>query len=156
MSSNLRAITDAITNLSVSYTNEAGDTVTPTAKDINQIPVSMGAADLPVRLIGVTSEGGNTDDMVFDAVTTNAEFTHTVTELALIESVGLSRKMDELPDQQRYSDAILSKLKDSRDIYTNCDITGATATRTIIEFPGGTDEFYYAVVTIITVRELSS
>ena len=117
MSSNLRAITDAITNLSVSYTNEAGATVTPTAKDINQIPVSMGAADLPVRLIGVTSE---------------------------------------LPDQQRYSDAILSKLQDSRGIYTNCDITGATATRTIIEFPGGTDEFYYAVVTIITVRELSS
>jgi hypothetical protein len=76
MSSNLRAITDAITNLSVSYTNEAGATVTPTAKDINQIPVSMGAADLPVRLIGVTSEGGNTDEMVFDAVTTNAEFTH--------------------------------------------------------------------------------
>ena len=149
MSSNLRAITDAITNLSVSYTNEAGATVTPTAKDINQIPVSMGAADLPVRLIGVTSEGGNTDEMVFDAVTTNAEFTHIVTDLTLIESVGL-------PDQQRYSDAILSKLQDSRGIYTNCDITGATATRTIIEFPGGTDEFYYAVVTIITVRELSS
>ena len=156
MASNLRAITDAITNLSVSFTNEAGSSVTPTAKDINQIPVSMGAADLPVRLLGVTTEGGNTDIMVFDAVSTNVEFTHTVTELALIESVGLSRKMDELPDQQRYSDAILGALQDNRGIYTNCDITDATTTRTIVEFPGGSDEFYYGVITIITVRELSS
>jgi|TARA_R110000765_G_scaffold51822_2_gene104538 hypothetical protein len=155
MASNLRSITDAITNLSVSYTNEAGATVTPTAKDINQVPTSMASADLPARLVGVTTEGGNVDTMEFIAVTTNAEYTHTVTELALIESVGLSRKQDELPDQQRYSDAILGTLVSNRGIYTNCDVQLATATRSIVEFPAGTEEFYYSVTTEITIRELA-
>lgn len=155
MASNLRGITDAITNLSVSYTNEAGSSVTPTAKDINQIPTSLASADAPIRLIGVTTEGGNTDVMVFDAVDTNVEYTHTVTELALIENVGLSRLSDELPDQQRYSDAILGTLVSNRGIYTNSDITTATATRTVTEFPSGSDEWWYAVITEIMVREFA-
>ena len=155
MASNLRAITDAITNLTVSYTNEAGDSVTPTAKDINQIPTSVPSADVPIRLTGVTTEGGNTDSMVFDAVDTNVDYTHTVTELALIENVGLSRLSDELPDQQRYSDAILGTLVSNRGIYTNSDITAATATRTVSNFPPGSDEWWYAVITVITVRELA-
>ena len=154
MASNLRSITDAITNLSVSYTNESGSTITPTAKDINQIPTSIPAADVPVRLVGVTNEGGNTDTMVFDAVGADAEYTHIITELALIESVGLSRMIDELPDQQRYSDALLTALASNRGIYTNCDIVQASATRTITNFPPGTDEFWFSVVSQITVREL--
>jgi hypothetical protein len=154
MASNLRAITDAVANLSVSYTNEAGATITPSSKDINQVPTSIPAASVPVRLVGVTTEGGNTDSMVFDAVDASAEYTHTVTELTLIESVGLSRKSDELPDQQRYSDAILGTLVSNRGIYTNSDIVGATATRAIAEFPAGTQEFWYSVTTEVTIREL--
>jgi hypothetical protein len=154
MASNLRAITDAVAGLSVSYTNEAGATVTPTAKDINQVRVSIPAADVPIRLVGVTSEGGNTDEMVFDAVGASAEYTHVVTELALIESVGLSRHLDELPDQQRYSDAILGALVSNRGIYTNSDITSATATRSIVNYPEGTEEFWFAVTTEIIIREL--
>jgi YD repeat-containing protein len=157
MASNLRAITDAITNLSVSYTNEAGATITPTAKDINQIPSGViAAADIPLRLVGIITEGGNTDTMMYDAAGASGEITHTVTELALIENVGLSRTSDELPDQQRYSDAIITTLVSNRSIYTNSDITGAVATRTVAEFPGGTEEFYYAVVTEITIREFTS
>jgi hypothetical protein len=155
VASNLRAITDAITNLSVSYTNEAGASVTPSAKDINQIPSSVPSADVPIRLIGVTTEGGNSDSMMFDAVDTNVDYSHTVTELALIENVGLSRLSDELPDQQRYSDAILGTLVSNRGIYTNSDITSATATRTVAEFPPGSGEWWYAVITEVMVRELA-
>ena len=155
MASNLRAITDAVANLSVSYTNEAGGSVTPTAKDINQVPSSVPAADVPIRLVGVTTEGGNADSMIFMAVDTNVEYTHTVTELALIENVGLSRLLDELPDQQRYSDAILGALTSNRGIYTNSDITDAIATRTVTEFPPGSGEWWYSVLTEITVRELA-
>jgi hypothetical protein len=155
MASNLRAITDAVTNLSVSYTNEAGASVTPSAKDINQIPSSVPTADVPIRLTGVTTEGGNSDSMEFIATDTNVEFTHTITELALIENVGLSRLSDVLHDQQRYSDAILGALVSNRSIYTNCDITGATATRAVSEFPPGSGEWWYAVTTAITVREIA-
>jgi len=155
VASNLRAITDAIANLSVSYTNEAGGSVTPTAKDINQVPSSVPAADVPIRLVGITTEGGNSDSMLFDAVDTNVEYTHTVTELCLVESVGLSRLSDELPDQQRYSDAILGTLVSNRGIYTNSDIQAAAATRTVIEFPPGSEEWWYSVLTEITVRELA-
>ena len=155
MASNLRAITDAIANLSVSYTNEAGGSVTPTAKDINQVPSSVPAADVPIRLVGITTEGGNTDSMMFVAVDTNVEYTHTVTELCLVESVGLSRLPDELPDQQLYSDAILGTLVSNRGIYTNSDITDAIATRTVTEFPPGSGEWWYSVLTEITVRELA-
>ena len=84
MASNLRAITDAIANLSVSYTNESGGSVTPTAKDANQVPSSVPSADVPIRLLGVTTEGGNTDSMMFVAVDTNVEYTLTVTELCLV------------------------------------------------------------------------
>jgi len=156
VASNLRAITDAVANLSVTYTNEAGGSVTPTAKDINQVPSSVPAADVPIRLLGVTREGGNTDSMTFTAVETNVEYMHTVTELALIENVGLSRLSDELPDQQRYSDAILGALASNRGIYTNCDIIDPTnATRDVIEFPPGSGEQWYSVLTEITVRELA-
>ena len=155
MASNLRAITDAINNLAVSYTNEAGASVTPSAKDINQIPTSVPPADVPIRLAGVTTEGGNTDTMVFDATKTSVNYTHTITELALIQNVGLSRLSDELPDQQRYSDAILGTLVSNRGIYTNSDITDARATRTVTEFPPGSGEVWYAVITAVTVRELA-
>ena len=153
MASNLRSITDAIANLTVSYTSEAGGTVTPTGTDVNQIPVSVAAADAPVRLVGVTTEGGNEDSMEFIAATTNAEYMHTIVELALIENVGLSRNQEELPDQQRYSDAILGALVSNRGIYTNCDVVQASATRDIIPYPRGTDESWYAVRTVIMVRE---
>tara|TARA_R100000306_G_C4366735_1_gene138009 strand:+ start:1227 stop:1694 length:468 start_codon:yes stop_codon:yes gene_type:complete len=155
VASNLRAITDAVANLSVSYTNESGGSVEPLAKDINQVPASVPAADVPIRLVGVTTEGGNADSMIFVAVDTNAEYTHTVTELCLVESVGLSRLSDELPDQQRYSDAILGTLVSNRGIYTNSDITDAVATRTVTEFPPGSGEWWYSVLTEITVRELA-
>jgi len=156
VASNLRAITDAIANLSVSYTSEAGGSVTPTAKDANQVPSSVPSADVPIRLLGVTTEGGNTDSMTFVAVDANVEYMHTVTELCLVESVGLSRLSDELPDQQRYSDAILGTLASNRGIYTNCDITEPTnATRDVIEYPLGSGEWWYSVLTEITVRELA-
>jgi len=156
MASNLRSITDAVANLSISYTNEAGATVTPTAKDINQIPVSVAAADAPIRLVGVVDEGGNESRMDFIAVDDNVEYMHEIIEKCLVESVGLSRRMDELPDQQRYSDAMLSKLADSRSIYTNSDIVAPTfCKRDVIEWPEGTDEHWYAVITHITVRELA-
>jgi len=92
---------------------------------------------------------------MFDAVDTNVDYSHTVTELALIENVGLSRLSDELPDQQRYSDAILGTLVSNRGIYTNSDITSATATRTVAEFPPGSGEWWYAVITEVMVRELA-
>lgn len=155
MASNLRSITDAVANLSVSYTNEAGATITPSAKDVNQIQSSVPSADVPIRLIGITTEGGNADSMVFDAVGSNVEYTHAVTELCLVENVGLSRLLDELPDQQRYSDAILGALASNRGIYTNSDITDAIATRTVTEFPPGSGEWWYSVLTEITVRELA-
>ena len=153
MASNLRAITDAVTGLSVSYTAEAGGTVTPTALDINQIPASVPAADVPIRLVGITTEGGNSDALSFIAVTDNVLYEHTITELALIESVGLSRMSDELPDQQRYSDAILGTLASNRGIYTNSEVVEALATRTVTEYPEGTEEFWFAVITEITVHE---
>jgi len=93
--------------------------------------------------------------MMFVAVDTNAEYTHTVTELCLVESVGLSRLPDELSDQQRYSDAILGTLVSNRGIYTNSDITDANATRDVIEYPPGSGEWWYSVLTEITVRELA-
>lgn len=155
MASNLRSIQDAVANLSVSYTNEAGGSVTPTAKDINQMPSSVPAADVPIRLMGPISEGGNTDSFVFDAVGANVEYTHTVTELALIANAGLSQISVQLPDQVRYSDAIQSALVSNRGIYTNCDITDGNATRKVTEFPPGSGEWWYSVLTEITVRELA-
>jgi len=156
MASNLRSINDAIANLSVSYTSEAGSSTTPTGTDINEIPTSVGSADAPIRLVGVTTEGGNADGMSFDAAETDAEYEHSIVELCLIENVGLSRLRDELPDQQRYSDAILGTLVSNRGIYTNCDITGAAATRSVYEWPPGSGEFWYGVLTTIAVREFSS
>jgi len=155
VASNLRLITDAVANLTVSYTAEAGGTVTATAKDINQVPQSVPAADVPLRLMGYTEEGGNAGTMTFETAGAGVEYIHTVSELCLIESVGLSRGMDELPDQQRYYDAILTALASNRGIYTNSDITFAEAERTKVEYPLGSDQGWYAVVTTITVREIA-
>ncbi len=151
--SNIRAITSALAALIVTYTNEALVSVTPTAYDINAVPPSVPAANLPVRLLGTTRGGSGATFSPFTAGVSDGRVEHDISELCLLEAVGLSRVQDEWCDTMRYMDALLAKLQASRSIYTRCEITSVNAQRGVYEWPSQSNEFFYGCQTSITILE---
>jgi hypothetical protein len=151
--SSLRSIVTALAAVSVSYTSEAGGTVTPTAYDVSSLLPSMPGANLPVRLLGTTRGDSSANFMPITAGVTNGMVQHSVSELALIELVGLSRVADEWPDTMRYMDALLTALQANRSVYTRSEITGASSARGVFEYPAGSGENFFGCQTIINITE---
>ena len=152
--SNVRAITTAIAAVSVTYTKEVGGTVTPTAYDISALPPSVPAANLPVRLLGAV-RGSSSASFVYEtAGTTAASVEHSISELALIEMVGLSRMQDEWCDTMRYMDALLDALQANRSIYTRSEIVGISCQREVIEWPAQSGEFYFGCMSTFNIKQL--
>ena len=79
----------------VSYTAEQGGTVTPTSYDIVDVAGSMPAGNLPVRLWGVARGESNSQFSQVSAGVGDGVVRHSISELCLIEAVGLSRVQDE-------------------------------------------------------------
>ena len=151
--SSLRSIVSALAALSVSYTAEATGTVTPTAYDISSLPPSMPGANLPARLLGTTRGDSSAMFNPIAAGVGDGIVMHSVSELALIELVGLSRVADEWPDTMRYADALLVVLQANRSIFTRCEITGASTARGVFEWPAGSGENFFGCQTIINITE---
>ncbi len=149
----LRTVCTAIAALSVTFTKEAGGTATPTAYDVEASPGAINAADLPVRIIGLTRGATSSDFARLTGTAADVKVTHAVTELALIERVGLSRVRDEWPDVMRYVDALISVLAANRDIATKCEITNASSSRAVYEYPGASGDFFYGAQTQIQITE---
>ncbi len=152
--SQMRAITTALAAMSVSYTAEAGGTVTPTAYDVSALPTSVPAANLPVRLMGVTRGDSSAVLSPFTAGVNDGQILHSFTELCLIELVGLSRVADEWSDTMRYADALLAVLQTNRGILARCEITNANVQRGVFEYPNNSNEQFYGCQTIISVMEI--
>lgn len=150
---NIRAITSALAALSVTYTNEATASITPTAYDINAVPPSVPAANLPVRLLGTTRGNSDATFMPLTAGVGDGVVEHSVSELCLIEAVGLSRMQDEWCDTMRYVDALLVVLQANRTIYTRSEIKSANASRGVYEWPNNSGELFYGCQTLITISE---
>ena len=151
--SNLRSIVSALAALSVSYTAEASGTVTPTAYDISVLPASMPGANLPARLLGTTRGASDANLTPVTAGVVDGVVMHSVSELALIELVGLSRVADEWPDTMRYMDALLVVLQANRSIFTRSEITSASSSRGVYEWPAGSGENFFGCQTIINITE---
>lgn len=151
--SNLRSIVTALAAISVSYTAEASGTVTPTAYDISSLPASMPGANLPARLLGTTRGDSSASFAPITAGVADGVVQHSISELAIIELVGLSRVADEWPDTMRYMDALLVALQANRSIFARCEITGATSARGVFEYPAGSGENFFGCQTIINITE---
>lgn len=152
--SNVREITTALAAISVTYTKEVGGTVTPTAYDISALPPSVPAGNLPVRLLGAV-RGSSSASFVYEtAGTTAASVEHSISELALIEMVGLSRMQDEWCDTMRYMDALLDALQANRSIYARSEIVGINCQREVIEWPAQSGEFYFGCMSAFTIKQL--
>ena len=80
--------------------------MTPTSYDIVNVAGSMPAGNLPVRLWGVARGESNSQFSQVSAGVGDGVVRHSISELCLIEAVGLSRVQDEWPDCMRYSDAV--------------------------------------------------
>ncbi len=151
--SHLRQITSALAALTVTYTNEVAVNVTPTAYDINAVPASVPAANLPVRLLGTTRGNSDASMLPLTAGVTDSSVEHSISELTLIEAVGLSRMQDEWCDTMRYMDQMLVVLQANRSIYTRSEIKSASVTRGVYEWPNNSGELFYGCQTLITVLE---
>ena len=151
--SNLRSIVTALSALTVTYTAEASGSVTPTAYDISSLPSGMAAANLPVRLIGTTRGDSSATITPITAGVSDGMVQHSISELALIELVGLSRVADEWPDTMRYMDALLVVLQQNRSIYSRSEITSANSARGVFEWPAGSGENFFGCQTIINITE---
>ena len=151
--SHLRNIVTALSALSVSFVDEVTNTITPTSYDVSAVPASMAAANLPVRLWGTTRGNSGVSLEYVTAGTSSGKVQHNVTELTLLQLVGLSRVVDEWPDTIRYMDALLSVLQTNRSIYAHCEITGANCTRGVFEYPYSSNEQFYGCQTIVNITE---
>lgn len=151
--SSIRSISNALAALTVSYTAEAGGTVTLTNYDIDELPTSVAAANLPVRLIGTQRGDSNASYNAITAGTGSTKVDHSISELALIELVGLSRMQDEWCDAMRYMDALTVTLQSNRSIFTKCEITSASSSRSVFEYPLGSGEYFYGCLTNVNVTE---
>ncbi len=151
--SSVRNIANALAALTVSFTAEAGGTVTPTNYDIDELPNSVAAANLPVRLIGTQRGDSSASFAPITAGTGSAKVDHSISELALIETVGLSRMQDEWCDTMRYMDALTVVLQTNRSIVSKCEITSATSSRSVFEYPIGSGEYFYGCLTNVNVTE---
>ena len=60
---------------------------------------------------------------------------------------------DEWCDTMRYMDALTVTLQAARSIYTKCEITGASASRSVFEYPNGSGEYFYGCQTIVNITE---
>lgn len=152
--SNMRGITTAIAAVTVSYTKEEGGTATPTAYDVSALPTSVPAANLPVRLMGVTRGESSASLTPTTAGVSTGQVAHSITELCLIELVGLSRVADEWPDTMRYADALVTALQSNRSIAAHAEITSANLQRGVFEYPANSNEQFYGCQTIINVMEI--
>jgi hypothetical protein len=113
----------------------------------------MPGANLPARLLGTTRGDSSAMFNPLAAGVGDGIVMHSVSELALIELVGLSRVADEWPDTMRYADALLVVLQANRSIFTRCEITGASTARGVFEWPAGSGENFFGCQTIINVTE---
>lgn len=150
----MRGIATALAAISVSYTAEAGGTVTPTSYDVSALPTSVPAANLPVRLMGVSRGDSSAVVSPLTAGVNAGQIMHSFTELCLIELVGLSRVADEWPDTMRYADALLAAMQSNRSIAANSEITSANVQRGVFEYPNNSNEQFYGCQTIISVMQI--
>jgi len=139
--------------VAVSYTAEQGGTVTPTSYDIVDVAGSMPAGNLPVRLWGVARGESNSQFSQVSAGVGDGVVRHSISELCLIEAVGLSRVQDEWPDCMRYSDAVNVAMQAARAIYARSEITGLATTRGVFEWPESGGDFFYGTRTVVYVTE---
>lgn len=151
--SHIREITTALSAISVSYTNELSQTITVVSYDISAIGGSVPAANLPVRLLGTVRGTSSAQLGYVSAGVSDARISHSVSELTLIELVGLSRLQDEWCDTMRYMDALMTILQANRNIYAKSEITDANCTRGVFEYPEGSNEQFYGCQTIINITE---
>ena len=60
---------------------------------------------------------------------------------------------DEWCDTMRYMDALTVALQAARAIYARSEITGASASRSVFEYPNGSGEYFYGCQTIVNITE---
>ena len=79
------------------------------------------------RLLGTTRGDSSASFAPITAGVTDGMVQHSISELALVELLGLSRVADEWPDTMRYMDALLTALQTNRSIFARCEITSASS-----------------------------
>lgn len=151
--SNLRQIVTAISNLTVTFTNELNNSVTVTNYDVNALPRIVPAADLPIRMLGVARGSSSSDWSRVSAGLTDGQINHSIAEIALIEMVGLSRMQDEWCDVMRYCDRLVVVLQANQNIYAKSEIISATCNRGVYEYPEGSGDVFYGAQTDVLISE---
>lgn len=153
--SQIRALYTALAATSITFTREAGGSVTVTAKDLHQLPNAVQAADAPVRLLlpySVTTQAGGQ----FATLDTIVAATWTVTELLLWKPGQLGTGIaDSAADLVRYQGAWLEATRALHSMggLAGVELLSVALKPGLYDWPIGSNTWWQGVMASLTILE---
>ena len=161
MASSIRTLFTNLAALTVTYTNERGDSVVVKCLDLSKLQEKITTGSLPIRMLMPTeawgSSGSSLERISVGTVNPGGLMTWNITDLFLLEAVGQDRGiMVSLPDLVRYSGAYVDTVLTSMTgaLSTGMTMVGLAVTAGIYEYPLGSGASFFGVEATSSWSEL--
>lgn len=159
MTSILPTIYNDLENMTVTYTDKASASVTPTVYDLDEIPASVQTAHLPCRIllpIGQGQSGTQTATVLRGA---GVQANWTITDLFLLDTAARDAGLYvQAPVLMRYVVAYAEALGKQFQFVHGYSTESLTVSASIIpgmyEYPAGSGVWFYGVKCDVTIDEL--
>jgi hypothetical protein len=146
--SNLRTIYTALANVPVALN---GSVVT--ALDVDKLPETVAAANLPLRLIMPLGTRPDARAMTFESLNGVSTAEWRITDLFLLQTTA-QRKLEQVaPDLANYMAAYVTALSKARAL-AGALIENVSVTAGVYVYPAQSNATYFGVEATVTVREI--
>lgn len=154
----IRTIYSNLAGQSVTFTRESGASVTVAARDLHQLPVSVNAADAPIRLILPYSDDTEQRDGVVATMGPVGAVTWYIADLLLWKPGALTSGIAEsAADLVRYQGAYASVMLAARTLGVTNGTVALESWRArpgLYDWPIGSSTWWQGVMMILTVAEV--
>lgn len=158
--SQIRTVYSNLAALSVTFTRESGGSITVGAKDLDELPNSVAAADAPVRLLLPYANTTETRDGQFASLDRVGRQEWFLSDLLLWKPAPLGSGIAEsAADLVRYQGAYFEMLRDWRDCGivggdSDVELIGWRAAPGVYDWPIGGNAWWQGVMITLQVLEV--
>jgi hypothetical protein len=158
--SQIRTIYSNLAAQSVTFTKEAGGSVTVTAKDLDELPSAVQAADAPTRLLLPYANTTETRDGQFASLDSVGRQEWFLSDLLLWKPAPLGSGIAEsAADMIRYQGAYFEMLRSFKDCGivggdSDVELIGWRAIPGVYDWPIGGDSWWQGVMITLQVLEV--
>ena len=153
--SQIRTLHATLAATSVTFTKEAGGSVTVAAKDLHQLPNAVQAADSPVRLLLPYSVTTRADGQ-FATMDTIIAVEWVISELLLWKPGTLGAGIaDSAADLVRYQGAYLEAMRSLHSVggLSGAALESITLTPGLYDWPIGSNTWWQGIMASLTILE---